>query len=122
MKRRAQRCAQRKLEDDFCFAKTIPNNENLVDNNLSEAQTLEIRPDQKFVLVDNDLSEAQTSELSPDQKFVIEIDDGDDENIFFNKQLSQIIFCEKKKHDDDDDDDDDDDGDDENIFFNKQFS
>jgi hypothetical protein len=49
----------------------------------------------------------------------VEVDDGDDENIFFNKQFSQIIFCEKKKHDDNDDDDD---GDDENIFFNKQFS
>jgi hypothetical protein len=27
----------------------------------------------------------------------IRIDDGDDENIFLNKQFSQIVFCEKKK-------------------------
>jgi hypothetical protein len=57
---RKKKLMNRTLEDDSCCTRATRNNENLVDNNLSEAPKLK---------------------LPPNQKFVIEIDDNDEDDL-----------------------------------------
>jgi hypothetical protein len=46
---------KRKLEDDSSCTRKIPNNKNLVDNNLSKVQAPEFHPDQKILMeIDDD--------------------------------------------------------------------